>query len=534
MIQIADARVHPEPSAPVEPHPPLVTSATSPPVSPTTSSEDKRYRHAAVTGQGASAASNGPSILYVTSEIADFVKAGGLGEVSAALPRALRARYDVRILVPGYRQVLAGADAIERIGSLPGSFGIPACDLGRTRTRDGLTIYIILCPELYDREGSPYGDASGIDWMDNDLRFARLGLAAADIAQGLGDAGWRPDLLHLNDWQSSLAAAYLAWRGESIPSILTIHNLAYQGLFQRDRMPWLGIPDDAFQIDGVEFYGKLSFLKAGIFYASHVTTVSATYAREITTPQFGCGLHGLLQTRADEGRLTGILNGIDESWDPSKDPSLAHPFSSDDWCGKRANADEVRRAFGLEVSRGPLFAVVSRLVHQKGVDLAIAATESILSEGGQVVVTGRGEARFERALEALAQRHPGSVGVRIGFDDAEARRIYAGSDFLLMPSRFEPCGLSQMYAQRFGSLPIAHRTGGLVDTIEDGITGFLFGEPSLKDFIRAIRRGMVAFRSATQLASMRRAAMERPQGWTEARNQYADVYHRARRVVATA
>jgi starch synthase len=507
MIQLADPPIRLTPPAPGEPRP-----------------------HAVATGFSSAPSGVRRSILYVTSEIADFVKAGGLGEVSAALPRALCARYDVRVLVPGYRQVLSGAESIERIGSLPESFGIPACDLGRTQTRDGLKIYILLCPELYDREGSPYGDECGVDWVDNDLRFARLGLAAADLAQGLGDPDWRPDLLHLNDWQGSLAAAYLAWRGQNVPSILTIHNLAYQGLFQRDRLSDLGIPDNAFQIDGVEFYGKLSFLKAGIFYASHVTTVSANYAREITTPQLGCGLHGLLQKRAYEGRLTGILNGIDESWDPSTDPSLASPFAPDDWGGKRANADDVRNAFGLEVSCGPLFAVVSRLVHQKGVDLAIAATESILSQGGQVVVTGRGEARFEHELEALAQRHPGSVAVRIGFDDAEARRIYAGSDFLLMPSRFEPCGLSLMYAQRFGSLPIAHRTGGLVDTIEDGVTGFLFGELSLRNFVSAIRRGIEAYHSGTRLASMRKAAMERPQGWAQARNQYFDVYRHARHV----
>jgi starch synthase len=467
------------------------------------------------------------SILYVTSEIADFIKAGGLGEVSAALPRALRKHFDVRILIPGYRRVLASVGSVEVVGRLAGNCGIPACDLGRIETKDGLTVYIILSPELYDREGTPYGDANGVDWSDNDIRFARLGLAAADIACGTGDPNWRPDVLHLNDWPSSLAPAYLKWRGRHVPSILTIHNLAYQGLFERDRLPQLGIPDRAFQMNGVEFYGKLSFLKAGIFYASHITTVSSTYAEEITTPQFGCGLEGLLKSRAAEGRLDGILNGIDDSWDPSTDPNLASPFAPDDWHGKNTNADDVRKTFGLAVSRGPLFAVISRLVHQKGVDLAVAAAEEIVAEGGQVVVTGRGEARFEAAVQALAARYPGSVGVRIGFDEAEARRMYAGSDFLLMPSRFEPCGLSQMYAQRFGSLPIAHRTGGLADTIEDGVTGFLFRELSLSGFVGAIRRGLEAFRSQSQLAAMRKAAMGRPHGWKQAASKYQDVYRRA-------
>src|SRR3712207_290185 len=221
------------------------------------------------------------SILFVTSEIADYVKAGGLGEVSAALPRALRHHYDVRILIPGYRQVLSQIGPVEEIARLPASYGIPACSLGRSATQDGLTVYVLLCPELYDRDGSPYVDSFGVDWSDNDIRFARLGLAAAEIACGNGDLLWRADLLHLNDWPSGLASAYLAWRGQHIPTILTIHNLAYQGNFERNRLSHLGIPDAAFQINGVEFYGKLSFLKAGIYYSSHITTVSSTYAQEI-------------------------------------------------------------------------------------------------------------------------------------------------------------------------------------------------------------------------------------------------------------
>jgi starch synthase len=467
------------------------------------------------------------SILFVTSEIADYIKAGGLGEVSAALPRALRHHYDVRILIPGYRQVLSQIGDVEEIARLPASFGIPACGLGRGTTQDGLTVYVLLCPELYDRDGSPYVDIFGADWSDNDIRFARLGLAAADIACGNGDPLWRADLLHLNDWPSGLASAYLAWRGQRIPTILTIHNLAYQGNFDRNRLSHLGIPDAAFQMNGVEFYGKLSFLKAGIYYSSHITTVSSTYAKEITRPEFGCGLDGLLRTRAEEGRLDGIINGIDASWDPSTDPYLVSRFSSENFRGKRANADTVRKSFGLDLSSGPLFAVVSRLVHQKGVDLAISAAETIVSQGGQIAVIGQGEPRFEAELKALSSRHAGSVGVRIGYDEGDARRMYAGSDFLLMPSRFEPCGLSQMYAQRFGSLPIAHKTGGLADTIEDGVTGFLFGEPSLSRFTDAIRRGLETFRSRSRLMVMRRAAMNRPHGWDRSASRYQDVYERA-------
>jgi starch synthase len=466
-------------------------------------------------------------ILYVTSEIADYVKAGGLGEVSAALPRTLRQEYDARVLIPGYREVLENKDQMSVVARLRGIRGMPGCEIGRMDAPDGLVIYVVLCPELYDREGSPYGDAAGNDWHDNDIRFARLSLAAAEIAAGIDDLGWKADLLHLNDWPSSLAPAYLAWRGHQIPSVLTIHNLAYQGLFDPARLPQLGIPESAFQMEGVEFYGKLSFLKAGIQYASHLTTVSSTYAREITTPEFGCGLDGLLRRRAEEGRLTGILNGIDESWDPRTDPHLEAPFAPDDLAGKTANAEEVREEFGLAVTRGPLFAVVSRLVHQKGVDLAIEATESIVRQGGQIVVTGRGEGQFETELQGLAERYPGQVGVKIGFEEGTARRMYAGSDFLLMPSRFEPCGLSQMYAQRFGSLPIAHKTGGLADTIEDGVTGFLFKEASLAALLSAVYRAVDAYGSRRKLNSMRRAAMARSFEWQRSARRYKKVYDRA-------
>jgi starch synthase len=466
-------------------------------------------------------------ILYVTSEIADFVKAGGLGEVSAALPRTLKQQYDVRILVPGYRKVLEAHPHLPVVGRLRPAHGLPACEIGRFETIDGLIIYVLLCPDLYDRDGSPYGDEAGEDWADNDIRFARLGLAAAEIAGGLRDLGWKPDLLHLNDWPSALAAGYLAWREKPLPTVLTIHNLAYQGLFAPERLPKLGIPENAFQIEGVEFYGKVSFLKAGIVYSDHVTTVSSTYAREITTPELGCGLDGLLRVKADQGRLSGILNGIDESWDPRTDPHLASPFEPENLKGKVANRDEVRREFGLAVSRGPLFAVVSRLVHHKGVDLAIEATETILREGGQIAVTGKGEGQLEAELEKLAKRHPGKVGVKLGFEEGTARRMYAGSDFLLMPSRFEPCGLSQMYAQKFGSLPIAHRTGGLADTIEDGVTGFLFHEPSLGELIGAVYRAVDAYRSRKKLNRMRRAAMGRTFAWQRSAVSYKKVYDRA-------
>jgi starch synthase len=454
--------------------------------------------------------------------MADYVQAGGMGEVSAALPRALGAMCDVRVLIPGYREILQKHPLIDHVAHLPGAGEIPPCDLGRVRTPDGMVVYVLLCPRLYERDGSPYVDAQGNDWPDNDIRFARLSLAAADMASGLGDPGWHPDNLHLNDWPSALASGYLAWRGSPVPSVLTIHNLAYQGVFERDRLAALNIPESAYGMYGVEFFGKLSFLKAGVYYATQLTTVSSTYAEEITTPQLGCGLDGLLLERSRQGRLTGILNGIDESWDMRQDDSAPGSFDMARWKGR--HADHLRSAFGLSASRGPLFAIVSRLVHQKGVDLAIEAAETIVAHGGQLVVTGRGEARLEEGVRTLACRYSGSVGARIGFDPAEARAMFAGSDFLLMPSRFEPCGLSQMYAQKSGSLPIAHRTGGLADTIADGETGFLFGHPTTGGLVSGIRRALDTFVQGPRFTGMRRAAMSMKFGWDLPARRYAEVY----------
>jgi starch synthase len=476
-----------------------------------------------VNGTGASS-----RILYVTPEISDFVKAGGLGDVSAALPRALRAaQCDARILVPGYRQVLRRCNGMEVVGQLESVAGIPPCEIGQIRMSDGLIAYIVLAPSLYDRDGTPYGNALGGDWSDNDIRFARLALAAADIAGGRAGLSWRPNLLHLNDWPTALAAGYAAWRNIPVPSLLTIHNLAYQGLFARDCMARLGIPSDAFHINGVEFHGKLSFLKAGIAFASEISTVSTTYAQEITTAEFGCGLDGLLKLRADEGRLTGIINGIDPSWDPSRGDGLASPFDSQDLRGKERNAEQVRGDFRLAASCGPLFAVVSRLVHQKGLDLMIGAAETVVRAGGQIAIMGQGEPAVERELGALAKRHPGEIALKVGFDEAEARCMFAGSDFLMMPSRFEPCGLSQMYAQRFGSLPIARRTGGLADSIEDGLTGFLFRAISVESCLEAVTRAFNAFSNRDIFMAMRKSAMARNFGWAKPALSYQQLYGRA-------
>jgi len=344
-----------------------------------------------------------PKILFVTPEMSDFVQVGGLGAVSASLPRALRRHCDIRVLTPGYRQVLTRSKTGDIVAQLPGAGEIPSCSIARTTTSDGLIVYVVLCDELYDRSGGPYCDALGTEFPDNDLRFARLSLAAAQLATQ-GHPGWQPAALHLNDWQCALAAGYLAWSGAAVPTLLTLHNLAHQGLFDAGRLAALAIPESAFTMQGVEYFGKVSFLKAGMNYATQLTTVSATYAEEITRPEFGCGLEGLLLEKSRQGRLSGILNGVDDSWDPRHDQRCPYLYDLNRWKGRYA--DYVRGVFGLSLSRAPLFAVVSRLVHQKGVDLTLEASSTIIEMGGQLVVTGRGDTQPKKRLARLPRAIP--------------------------------------------------------------------------------------------------------------------------------
>lgn len=464
-------------------------------------------------------------VLFCTPEFADYIQIGGLGAVSSALPRALMSIADVRVILPGYPQVLASLRTFEFIADCPPLAGMPACSIWRSSTVDGLPIYVVVCPQLYDREGGPYGDARGVDWPDNDLRFARYASAAASLADG-GASDWRADLVHANDWQCGLIPGYLAWRGSSVPTLFTVHNLAYQGLFSRSAIDRLGVPAAAFDVHGVEFHGQMSFMKSGLFYSSHISTVSANYAREIVTTEHGCGLDGLLKSRAGENRLTGILNGIDGSWDPAHCPDLTAQFAPGQWKGRRLNALSVRREFGLALTRGPLFGLVARLVHQKGVDLVVQSSEAIAQAGGQLVIMGAGDADIVKELEQVRRKYPSAVGVTTEFKDSLARRIFAGSDFTLLPSRFEPCGLSQMYAQRLGSLPIAHNTGGLADTISDGKTGFLFSRASSESLLGAICRAFSLFGRKKELHAMRRRAMACDYGWNKSASIYGALYQR--------
>jgi starch synthase len=459
-------------------------------------------------------------ILFVTPECAPLTKTGGLGDVSAALPEALRVGgLDVRQLLPAYREVLdkiPDASEIARLDVL--GFAARVLESGH--------LWLLDCPPLYRREGGPYQDAAGNDWGDNALRFAVLSKAASLLGGGGAPAGWRPDCVHCNDWPAALAAAYLRFDGAATASVITVHNLAFQGNFDAALLGRLGLPAHSFSLDGLEFHGRLSFLKAGLAYADAITTVSPTYAREVQTPQLGCGMDGVLRRRRES--LTGILNGIDTAaWNPATDPLIAERYDALSLARKARNKAALQGRLGLDRDPDvPLLGVVSRLTHQKGSDLIAAAVDALSGLPAQLAVLGKGDAAMEAALGAAAARHPGQVAVQVGFDESLAHAIEAGADLFLMPSRYEPCGLNQMYSQRYGTLPVAHATGGLVDTIEDGSTGFLFAPAESGALVAAVRRALQLRRHAAGWRELQRRAMQRDFSWSAAARQYAGLYAR--------
>ncbi len=466
-------------------------------------------------------------VLFVTAEFADLARVGGLSEACAGLAGGLlQIGLDIRVLMPAYPGVLDASSPITWTGKLPGRAKLPGCRIGLAILDNGIKLYLVDSPTLYDRPGTPYVSAEGQGWPDDHLRWARLALAATEIAGGSGAAGWLPDIVHCHDWPTGLVPAYLHWGRIAVPSIMTIHNIAHQGRFTASLLGDLALPEAAFQMNGVEFNGDISFLKAGSFYASHITTVSPSYAREITTSEFGGGLQGLMATRAAAGTLSGVLNGLDDSWDARTDPHLPYHFSAAAPDGKRSNAGVVRSSLCLRPSNGPLFGIVARLVHQKGLDLVAHAAQEIVDAGGQIAVLGLGSPEIEALLSRTARTNRDNIGLLIGFNDLMARRIIAGSDFFLMPSRFEPCGLTQMQSQRYGTLPVAHATGGLLDTVEDGRTGLLFADLSAEGTRAACRRAFQVFGDVPRMASMRRAAMAKCFDWGMAASSYLALYDR--------
>ncbi len=483
-----------------------------------------------------------------------MLKTGGLADVSAALPPALhKAGCDVRLLLPAYPALQAAFTSVggRRPLQLPHGRHIgprwaaslasnpPRLHCGRFEDNSLLT-YLIDAPALYDRAGNPYLNPQGQAWPDNAVRFAWLGWAAACLGQGLDDT-WQPDIVHCHDWHTGLAPIYLRELALIEPpkaaSVFTIHNLAYQGLFPYSVFDQLGLPSALFGIEGLEFFDQVSFMKAALQFAQSITTVSPSYAREILTPEQGMGLDGLLRNRADA--LSGILNGVDYAvWSPAHDDALAQTYDVQD-IGKKANA-KVQLQEKLALQPRPealLFGVVSRLSEQKGLHLVLAVVDEIVASGGQLVLLGAGDADLEQAFAQAASRHPGQVAVHRGYDEALGHVIVAGSDVILVPSRFEPCGLTQLYAMRYGTLPLVHRVGGLADTVVDctpnhladgTACGFVFDDFSVPGLQSALAHAFALKQQAELWKIVQQHAMKLRFDWDVAAQSYLALYRELR------
>ncbi len=478
------------------------------------------------------------NVLQVSAEIFPLLKTGGLADVAGALPLALKTLgCDVRVLLPGFAPILADLQDAKVLAKLMSPWGEPVLlRQGRLASLD-LQAYVIDVPALYLRPGTPYEDEHRQPFTDNDRRFALLGWVAARLASAL-DIHWQPGVVHSHDWHAALTGAYMAFlppQRARVASVYTVHNLAYQGLFPPRHFFALGLPASAFSVDGLEFHGQLSFMKAGLFYADHITTVSPSYALEIQTPEQGCGLEGLLRTRS--GDLTGILNGVDEAvWDPAHDKVIVANFDARKPAGKAQCKAALQQELGLNVqAEAPLFGIVSRLTEQKGLNLVLAVLDDLVARGGQLVVLGAGNAALEAAFVQRAAANPSAISVRIGYDERYAHQIFAASDVTLVPSRFEPCGLTQMYGLKYGSLPLVHRVGGLADTVVDSsledladgtANGFVFNEFDSQALLRAMARAFALYNNKPQWRAVRERAMRQSLGWHQPASQYMALYQR--------
>ena len=481
-------------------------------------------------------------VLQVSAEIFPLLKTGGLADIAGALPQALAgAGCKVRALLPGFPTIGQALRAPRLVGEFRTPWGeAVAVRLGQLDGVPGgagpLSAYVLDAPNLFDRPGNPYEDAGRRPYADNHRRFATLGWAAAHLAHGL-DGDWAPQLLHCHDWHAALAPACLKlWPGRAaafVPSLFTVHNLAYQGVFDASVFDDFGLPATAFSVDGLEFHGQVSFMKAGLYYADHLSTVSPSYALEIQTTEQGCGLDGLLRARRD--RLTGILNGVDEAvWDPAKDAHISQHYRPERLAGKALCKAALQGECGLDQQvDAPLFSMVSRLTAQKGLPLVLAGVDEIVTRGGQLLVLGSGDADLEQALQLKSQRHPGRVSVHLGYDEALAHRIFAGSDVTLVPSLFEPCGLTQMYGLKYGSVPLVRGVGGLADTVTDTdlatlddqtATGVVFGPFTDAAYQHALRRAFALYRQPEAWSRVRQTGMRQSLGWVPAAQAYRALY----------
>ncbi len=477
----------------------------------------------------------GFDVLFASSEALPLIKTGGLADVAGSLPVALRSLgHDARLILPAYPRALKQVRELRSVCELrlPGALSPVRLLSGLMPDRD-LPVYLVDAPEHFCREGNPYTDVSGRDWGDNAERFLLFSSAVATVAMGVPALNWRPQLLHCNDWQTALAPALLRDQDERPAVVFTIHNLAYQGLFDRATFDRLKLPPTLWSVAGLEFHQRMSFIKGGIVFADRVNTVSPTYADEVRTTQHGCGLDGLL--RQIGGRFRGILNGIDyQIWNPATDPALTQPYDIDSMHLKAGNKLELQRLFGLpRDEQAFVLGYIGRLVEQKGVDLIVEMLPHLLEDTGvQVVLQGSGEASLELMLKGVTGSHQDRVGVYVGYDEARAHLIEGGCDAFLMPSRFEPCGLNQMYSLRYGCVPIVRRTGGLADTVSDDhqgpATGFLFDQANACALLDKVREAVDLWRHQQDAWRARmRAGMEQDLSWQASARQYQAFYAEA-------
>ena len=467
-------------------------------------------------------------VLSVASECVPFVKTGGLADVVGALPAAMAAQgWDMRVLLPAYRGLRGFLPQMEPVWTEPGLFG--GVGVVYAGQRDGISLMLLEAPHLFDREGGPYNGPRG-DWWDNAQRFAALSWVAARMARE-GVAGWKPDVLHAHDWQAGFAPAYLRYGGDGgCKSLITVHNIAFQGWAEARLLGELRLPASEFHPGGLEYYGNLSSLKAGLVTADWVTTVSPTYASELMRPEFGMGLQGVIAARA--AQVSGILNGVDtEVWSPMAEPI---PYGLGKIAGKAKARAALCEAFGLNVP-GPLAIVVSRLTDQKGIDLLPAVIPDFVVAGGGLIVLGSGDPALEAAVRGLAAAHPGRVTTHIGYDEALSHSLFSGADAVLVPSRFEPCGLTQMYGLRYGTLPVVAATGGLADTVihaspaalaAEVATGISFHPTDALAFGQALAQLVALYGDRTLWAQTQKNAMKQPVGWETSAAAYAALYER--------
>ena len=478
-------------------------------------------------------------ILFSSSEATPLIKTGGLADVAGSLPAALQALgHDCRLIIPAYPKAVSNCRNLQMITqmSLPGVTE-PVRLLQATAGTQSTPVYLVDAPAYFARPGNPYLAPDGFPWPDNADRFALFCRAVVEVAMDRCELGWIPDISHNNDWQTGLAAPLLIEQRDRPASVFTIHNLAYQGVFDRQTFERLRLPVTLWNLDGLEFYGQMSFIKGGIAFSDQINTVSPTYAEETRTAKYGCGLHGLLKHR--EQHYRGILNGIDyDLWNPEQDPHIVKPYTVAHFIDKQHNKLALQREFGLpENPRIQLFGYIGRLVEQKGVDLILQVLPGIIDAGAQIVFLGSGNAELERVLEKLSSKYHSRVGVFIGYDEGLSHRIEAGCDCFLMPSRFEPCGLNQIYSLRYGTVPIVHQTGGLADTVvnvtntslADGTaTGFVFDEPDAESLWRAVERAIDFYhRPDATWQILATTGMQQDFSWQLSASHYIQLYEDA-------